>query len=32
MSGSRALQKVIKVAYLGPEYSYSHLAAVERFG
>src|SRR5262245_34554405 len=24
MSGSRALQKVIKVAYLGPEYSYSH--------
>jgi chorismate mutase/prephenate dehydratase len=32
MSGARALQKVIKVAYLGPEYSYSHLAAVERFG
>jgi chorismate mutase/prephenate dehydratase len=32
MSGSRALQKVVKVAYLGPEYSYSHLAAVERFG
>jgi chorismate mutase/prephenate dehydratase len=32
MSGSRALQKVLKVAYLGPEYSYSHLAAVERFG
>lgn len=32
MSGSRALQKIIKVAYLGPEYSYSHLAAVERFG
>src|ERR1041385_4062334 len=30
--GSRALQKIIKVAYLGPEYSYSHLAAVERFG
>src|SRR5438093_374291 len=26
VSGSRALQKVIKVAYLGPEYSYSHLA------
>src|SRR2546421_11960781 len=26
MSGSRALQKVLKVAYLGPEYSYSHLA------
>ena len=32
MSGSRALQKVIKVAYLGPEDSFSHLAAVERFG
>src|SRR5688572_30104939 len=32
VSGSRALQKIIKVAYLGPEYSYSHLAAVERFG
>jgi chorismate mutase/prephenate dehydratase len=32
MSGSRALQKVLKVAYLGPEYSYSYLAAVERFG
>jgi chorismate mutase/prephenate dehydratase len=26
------LQKVLKVAYLGPEYSYSHLAAIERFG
>jgi chorismate mutase/prephenate dehydratase len=32
MSGSRALQKVLKIAYLGPEFSYSHLAAVERFG
>lgn len=32
MSGSRALQKVYKVAYLGPEYSFSHLAAVEHFG
>jgi chorismate mutase/prephenate dehydratase len=32
MSGSRALQKVLKIAYLGPEYSFSHIAAVERFG
>jgi chorismate mutase/prephenate dehydratase len=32
MSGSRALQKVLKVAYLGPDYSYSYLAAIERFG
>jgi chorismate mutase / prephenate dehydratase len=32
MSGARALQKIHKVAYLGPEYSFSHLAGVERFG
>ncbi len=32
MSGSRALQKVLRVSYLGPEYSFSHLAAVEEFG
>jgi chorismate mutase/prephenate dehydratase len=32
MSGSRALQKVLRIAYLGPEYSYSHLAALEHFG
>jgi chorismate mutase/prephenate dehydratase len=32
MSGSRALQQVLKVTYLGPEYSFSHLAAIERFG
>jgi chorismate mutase/prephenate dehydratase len=32
MSGSRALQKVHKIAYLGPEYSFSHLAALEHFG
>lgn len=32
MSGSRALEKTLKVAYLGPEYSFSHIAAIERFG
>jgi chorismate mutase/prephenate dehydratase len=32
MSGARALQKILKIAYLGPEYSFGHLAAVERFG
>ena len=32
MSGSRALQRRQRVAFLGPEYSFSHLAAIERFG
>jgi chorismate mutase/prephenate dehydratase len=32
MSGSRALQRTIRVACLGPKYSYSHLASVARFG
>ncbi len=31
-SGCRALVKPIRVAHLGPEYSYSHLAAMSRFG
>jgi chorismate mutase/prephenate dehydratase len=29
---SRSLVKPIRVAYLGPKYSYSHLAAIDRFG
>ena len=32
MSGSRALQRPIRVAFLGPKHSYSHLASVARFG
>jgi len=32
ISGSRALEKEMRVAYLGPAYSYSHLAAIHRFG
>lgn len=32
ISGSRSIQKQQKIAYLGPEYSYSHLAAIQRFG
>ena len=32
ISGSRTIQKQQKIAYLGPEYSYSHLAAIQRFG
>lgn len=32
MSGSRTMIKVVRVSYLGPDYSFSHLAAVERFG
>ncbi|MEZ6115414.1 MAG: prephenate dehydratase [Pirellulaceae bacterium] len=31
-SFSAALVNPIRVAYLGPEYSYSHLATIERFG
>jgi chorismate mutase / prephenate dehydratase len=29
---SRSLVKPLRVAYLGPKYSYSHLAAINRFG
>jgi chorismate mutase/prephenate dehydratase len=32
ISGSRALEQVVRVAYLGPAYTYSHLAALDRFG
>lgn len=32
MSGSRALQSMLRVACLGPKYSYSHLASVAKFG
>lgn len=32
ISGARSLVRPLRVAYLGPTYSYSHLAATERFG
>lgn len=32
MSGSRALQRTLRVACLGPKYSYSYLASVAKFG
>ena len=32
VSGSRAVQAPIRAAYLGPEFTFSHLAAIERFG
>lgn len=32
VSGGRALLKETRVAFLGPLYSYSHLAAIHRFG
>ncbi|HOA52814.1 MAG TPA: prephenate dehydratase [Thermogutta sp.] len=32
ISACRAMIKPLRVAYLGPQYSYSHLAAIHRFG
>ena len=32
VSGCRALVRPLRIAYLGPQYSYSHQAAVQRFG
>ncbi|MBA4105605.1 MAG: prephenate dehydratase [Pirellula sp.] len=32
LSGIRSANQPIRVAYLGPEYTYSHLAAIARFG
>lgn len=32
LSGIRALVRRLRVVYLGPEHSYSHLAAIEQFG
>jgi chorismate mutase/prephenate dehydratase len=32
LSGTRSLQRGLRVGYLGPAYSYSHLAALQKFG
>jgi len=32
VGGSRGLVKPLRIAYLGPQFSYSHLAAIEKFG
>jgi chorismate mutase / prephenate dehydratase len=32
ISGARQLERQVRVAYLGPPYSYSHLATLHRFG
>jgi chorismate mutase/prephenate dehydratase len=32
ISATRAIQAPTRVAYLGPEFTFSHLAAIERFG
>ena len=31
-SGCRSLVKEVRIAFMGPQYSYSHLAAIHRFG
>lgn len=32
ISGIKSLEKVVRVAFLGPAFSYSHLATIHRFG
>jgi len=32
ITGARSAVKITRVAYLGPSYSFTHLAAIERFG
>lgn len=32
ISGTRSLVRQLRIAFLGPQYSYSHLAAIRRFG
>jgi chorismate mutase / prephenate dehydratase len=32
LGAARSLTRPVRVAYLGPRYSYSHLAAIDRFG
>ncbi len=32
IGGARSVVKVLRIAYLGPAYSFTHLAAIERFG
>lgn len=32
ISGMRAVQTRLRVAYLGPEFTFSHLASIQRFG